>query len=134
MSGERALFDSNIIVYLSKKEIPYEFVERFEIIRISVITYMEILGYRFSNDREEDFIKELVGLFETVYINQIIAEKVINIRKTHTIKLPDAIIAATAICENLMLVTRNTEDFKKLDVPLIDPFLIIGGFNQPPCS
>ncbi len=123
MSGERALFDSNIIIYLSKKEIPNEFVDRFEIIRISIITYMEILGYPFKNACEEDFIKELLGLFETVFINQAIADKAINIRKEHSIKLPDAIIAATAPCENLKLVTRNTDDFKKLGVSLIDPFL-----------
>ena len=123
MSGERALFDSNIIIYLSKKEIPNEFVDQFETIRISVISYMEILGYCFRNAREEDFIKDLVGLFETVFINQTIADKVVKIRKDHSIKLPDEIIGATAICENLKLVTRNTDDFKELGVPMIDPFL-----------
>ena len=49
MSGEQVLFDSNVIIYLSKKEIPIEFVDHFDDIRISVITYMEILGFRFKD-------------------------------------------------------------------------------------
>ena len=123
MSGDKVLFDSNVMIYLSKREIPLEFIDQFDDIRISVITYMEILGFRFKSTREEDLIKELVGFFETVFVSQAIAGKVVEIRKAHAIKLPDAIIAATAICEDLKLVTRNTDDFKNLDVPLIDPFL-----------
>ena len=122
MSGDKVLFDSNVIIYLSKRELPLEFIDQFDDIRISVITYMEILGFRFRNAREEDLINELVGFFETVFISQAIADQVVEIRKTHAIKLPDAIIAATVICEDLKLVTRNTADFKNLGMPLIDPF------------
>ena len=76
VNGEKALFDNNVIIYLSKRELPLAFIEKFN-----------------------------------------------DIRRNHTIKLPDAIIAATADCENLTLVTRNTNDFKKLGLALIDPFL-----------
>ena len=123
MNGDAVLFDSNVIIYLSKRELPLAFVEKFNDIRISIVTYMEILGFPFKDSREENLVKEIVELFETVFINQSIAEKVIEIRRNHTIKLPDAIIADTADCENLTLVTRNTNDFKKLGLALIDPFL-----------
>ncbi|MBI9082067.1 MAG: type II toxin-antitoxin system VapC family toxin [Desulfobacterales bacterium] len=123
MNGDAVLFDSNVMIYLSKRELPLGLVEKFDDIRISVVTYMEILGFNFRNSLEESLVKELVELFETVFINQSIADKVVEIRRNHTIKLPDAIIAATADCENLKLVTRNTEDFKNLGIPLIDPFL-----------
>jgi hypothetical protein len=83
---------------------------------------MEILGFPIKNSREEGLVEELVGLFETVFINQSIADKVFEIRRSHTIKPPDAIIAATAISEGLTLVTRNTDDFKKLNITLIDSF------------
>ena len=121
MSGDRVLFDSNIIIYLSKRLLPVDFVDQFDDIRISIITYMEILGFRFNNPNEEALIKDLLDLFETVFINQEIADQVVEIRKSHSIKLPDAIIASTAICEDLTLVTRNTDDFKKLNIPLINP-------------
>ena len=60
MAGKKnALFDSNIIIYLSKREIPLSFVGQFDELFISVITYMEILGYPFSNPKEEHFINEI---------------------------------------------------------------------------
>ena len=122
MSGEKVLFDSNVIIYLSKRELSRDYIDQFDDIRISVITYMEILGFRFRSEQEENLVNELVGLFETVFISPAIADKVIEIRKNYTIKLPDAIIAATAICENLSLVTRNISDFRDIGVSLIDPF------------
>jgi predicted nucleic acid-binding protein len=122
VNGDAVLFDSNVIIYLSKRELPLAFVEQFDDIRISVVTYMEILGFRFRDPQEEGLVKELVELFEIVFVSEAIAKKVIEIRRDHTIKLPDAIIAGTAICENLKLVTRNTNDFKILGLSLIDPF------------
>ena len=122
MSGEKVLFDSNVIIYLSKRELSRDYIDQFDDIRISVITYMEILGFRFRSEQEENLVNELVGLFETVFISPAIADKVIEIRKNYTIKLPDAIIAATAICENLSLVTGNISDFRDIGVSLIDPF------------
>ncbi len=41
MIGKRALFDSNIIIYLSKKEIPYSYIDQFAEHNISVITYVD---------------------------------------------------------------------------------------------
>ena len=122
MNGSRALFDSNIIIYLSKREIPLSIVDQFDEILISVITYMEILGYNFSNSEEEVFIKDLLSVFKIIYIDQKIADIVVKIRKKKRIKLPDAIISATAISEGLYLVTRNVEDFNDIDVKLTNPF------------
>ncbi len=122
MIGKRALFDSNIIIYLSKKEIPYSYIDQFDEHNISVITYMEILGHRFRDKSEEKFIQELLELFNMLYIDREIADKVIEIRKKERIKLPDAIIAATAISNELFLITRNIDDFKKIDVSISNPF------------
>jgi len=122
MIGKRALFDSNIIIYLSKKEFPYSYIDQFDEHYISVISYMEILGHRFRDKSEEKFIQELLELFKTLYIDREIADKVIEIRKNGRIKLPDAIIAATAISNKLFLITRNIDDFKNIEVSISNPF------------
>ncbi|WP_256565294.1 PIN domain-containing protein [Dyadobacter chenhuakuii] len=49
--------------------------------------------------------------------------KAAEIRKLHNLKLPDAIIAATAMVYNLTLVTRNTKDFSNISgLTLINPY------------
>ena len=63
-----------------------------------------------------------MSVFKTIYIDQRIADIVVKIRKKKRIKLPDAIISATAISEGLCLVTRNVEDFHDIDVKLTNPF------------
>lgn len=51
------------------------------------------------------------------------ANQTILIRRQYKIKLPDAIIAATALVHNLILVTRNTSDFKNIpELQLINPW------------
>ena len=61
-------------------------------------------------------------MFNVRFIDQEIAENVIDIRKQYRIKLPDAIIAATAKTDDLCLVTRNIEDFKNIDIRILNPF------------
>ena len=122
MTGNRALFDSNIIIYLSKREISLSVVQQFDEIFISVITYMEILGHNFVDQKEEMFIRDLLSAFKMIYIDQKIADIVVKIRKEKRIKLPDAIISATAISEDLYLVTRNIDDFINIDVKILNPF------------
>lgn len=122
MNGNSALLDSNIIIYLSKNELPFTIFDDFDRLLISVISYMEVLGFKFSNNEEESFVKELIYLFEVRFVDQNVAEKVIEIRKQNRIRLPDAIIAATADVDNLCLVTRNIEDFKNINITILNPF------------
>ena len=122
MNGNSALLDSNIIIYLSKDELPFTILDEFDRLLISVISYMEVLGFKFRNNEEENFVKELIELFEVRFVDQNVAEKVIEIRKQNRIRLPDAIIAATAAVDNLCLVTRNIEDFKNINITILNPF------------
>ena len=122
MSGNSALLDSNIIIYLSKRELALSFLDQFNEHYISVITYMEVLGYKFGDEAEEAFIKKILGAFQILYIDQRIADMTIQIRKEEHIKLPDAIIAATAKVTNSNLVTRNIDDFVKAGIQITNPF------------
>ena len=76
----------------------------------------------FRNSEEENFVKEIIDLFDVRFINQEIAEIVIKYRKQYRIKLPDAIIAATAEADGCCLVTRNIGDFKNIDIRMLNPF------------
>jgi predicted nucleic acid-binding protein len=63
----------------------------------------------------------------TVYdnINQAIALRAIGIRQQHNIKLPDSIIAATALVNNQILISRNTSDFQNIEgLQLINPYAL----------
>jgi predicted nucleic acid-binding protein len=122
MNGNSALLDSNIIIYLSKRKVPLSFLDQFDTHYISVITYIEVLGYQFRDSKEEEFIRELLEVFSVLFIDQKIADMAIEIRKKRRIKLPDAIIPATAKVLDLCLVTQNIDDFKKVEIQIANPF------------
>jgi predicted nucleic acid-binding protein len=76
---------------------------------------MEVLGYRFETDFEKQTITQLCKYFPIIDLNSEIIEKVISIRQKHKIKLPDAIILATALSGDLELITANVSDFIHID-------------------
>lgn len=126
MNGNKLLLDSNILIYLSKNQLPLEdFAKPGDSFYISVITLMEVKGFQFASKKEEDFINSLCSHFETVYLDDEIVDEVILMRKKHKIKLPDAIILASALVNEYILVTHNIEDFKIFSnrVSLVDPLV-----------
>lgn len=91
----------------------------------STINKMEVLGFNFSNPSDsvpfEDFFKTVIIL----PLSDKIEAKTIEIRRQMKIKLPDAIIAATALVHNLTLISRNLKDFNRIpNLIVIDPFAI----------
>jgi len=125
--GKRYLADSNAIIDFFKESLPVSGIEFMSAIEplISIITFIEL----FANvNASEEEIKELQNFCSaaTVYnINIEIAAVTIELRKKYKIKLPDALIAATALHYNLVLITRDVFDFKKIDgLQIITPHLI----------
>jgi len=108
MSGNKVLVDSNIIIYLSNGlfEISNLFKKYNEVL-ISRITHIEVLGYEFKSEEDEDIVLQLVKHFPILEINAEVGVQTIKIRKQKKIKLPDAIICATALVNNFELVTAN---------------------------
>ena len=102
------ILDSNTIIYLSKELVKIDdiFTDN-EKYAVSIITYMEVLGYEFTSRNEEDFVRKLFDILEIIYIDQKIAENVIKIKKVHKVKLPDAIICATCIEHNATLYSND---------------------------
>ena len=102
------LLDTNIIIYLSKRELSvHDVFFKEDEYAISIITYMEVLGFEFQNVDEERFIKKFLSFFSILSIDQTIADQMIKLRKKYKIKLPDAIICATAIVNDAILITND---------------------------
>jgi predicted nucleic acid-binding protein len=86
---------------------------------VSFITFIEFLGYKDATQETEEFI----ALANVLEINKEIIQICINLRKSKVIKLPDSIIAATALVSNLTLTTRNLSDFKNIPgLKIINPW------------
>ena len=124
MSGSNWLLDTNTIIYIAKKELDLSsFVKENDTLFVSSISYMECLGYNFITKKEEQITTQLCDSFEHILVKEEIIKQTIKIRKLHKIKLPDAIIASTAITHKLTLVSHNTKDFLNIDgLKLIDSY------------
>lgn len=120
---KRILLDSNILIQLVNGEIPANkiFFEDCDY-SVSIITFMEVMGYSFKNEKDENTFKKLFNKFTIHFIDFPVAEQVIKIRKIKKIKLPDAIIAATSIVYDSELMTRNESDFTSIEgIRIINP-------------
>ncbi|MEL6943154.1 MAG: type II toxin-antitoxin system VapC family toxin [Bacteroidota bacterium] len=118
MSGIKALLDTNTIIFASQKKIDAEkLLERYDHFYVSIISYMEAYGYNFEDEEEKELIDALFNNLELVEINKEIAEQVIVYRKNKVkkIKLPDAILLATAKYLSADLITDDWDDFKGID-------------------
>ncbi|WP_168036719.1 PIN domain-containing protein [Neolewinella antarctica] len=69
--------------------------------------------------RKVSYVKELTCL----ELDDYVKEKAIEIHRHYNIKLPDAVIAATAIVSDLTLISRNDKDFLQItDLRYVNPF------------
>lgn len=120
----KALFDTNILIdYLNGVEAARQELRLHRDRLVSVITWMEILAGAKSAE-EEEVIEMFLREFTLVDITRRTAREAVSLRRSHRLRLPDAIIWASARTESALLVTRNTKDF-----PTNEP-----GVRVPPYS
>lgn len=118
MNGSKIVLDTNVIIFASKQMIDVDaFLNTFDEFFVSIITFMEVYSYEFSNENEKKLIDALFEGIEVIDVNRNIAEMAIEIRKNKQkrIKLPDAIILATAKFLELPLLTDDWDDFQNVD-------------------
>jgi len=119
------LFDSNILID-HLRDVPGATRELYryrpEEKSISLITWIEVMAG--ATAETEEGTRELLDEFLVFSISEKIAERSAVIRRERRVKLPDAIIWATAEEHGRMLVTRNTRDYPADDPGIRIPYLI----------
>jgi hypothetical protein len=121
------LLDTNILIYhVAGDRAATKFVNEAisnRSFRLSILSVIEFLGWYGHSDEGFTKCKELIGLATIFPVSEEVADKAIELRRQKRIKLADAIIASTALINNLSLATRNTRDFQGINsLVLINPF------------
>ena len=121
MVGTKVLFDTNILIdHLSGIDRAGAELRQYQDRAISIITWMEVMAG--SNSEDESRIRAFLTAFRCLPITPDVAERTFLVRKQHKLKLPDAIILATAEAADRLLITRNTRDFPAGDPGVRIPY------------
>ena len=112
MSGLKFLLDTNIIIGLLKQHptvVEYVFAWQPELnaCAYSAITRMELLGFTGITEDEVNGVQRLLNAMRYLPLDFAVEDAAIQIRRSVRIKLPDAVIAATAKVHGLQLLTLD---------------------------
>ena len=106
----RLLLDTNVLIDVLKGETTArDWLEEQQQPAVSVITWIEVLvGCRTA---ESQTVEAWLDSFERLSLDRDVARESVQARRLHGLKVPEAIILATARCHGLALATRNSKDF-----------------------
>lgn len=129
--GVKYLWDTNTAIYYLQQQFPPK-AEKFideslsnSGVAISAITEIELLCWRTTSKKDIQVLQSFIDDSLVFELDKDIKLKTVNIRKKHKIKLPDAIIAATALVHDLTLLTNNVRDFKTIpELTFLNPLEI----------
>ena len=119
--GIKYLWDTNTVIYYLQQLFPQSaetFIDnllREERPIISAITEIELLCWKAATEKDLEVLNDFITECLVIELEQPIKIKTAEIRKANRIKLPDAIIAATALVYGLTIISRNIDDFKNID-------------------
>jgi predicted nucleic acid-binding protein len=118
MSGNKVVLGSNVIILASKGRIDTDkLLADYDEFYVSIVTYMEVYAYEFDDADEKTLIDDLFTNLGIVEINRLVADRAIIYRKNKTkkVKLPDAVILATAKILDADLLSDDWDDFQGID-------------------
>jgi predicted nucleic acid-binding protein len=122
---QRYLIDTNVIIDNFGNKLPEKAKSLLYSIdlTVSAVTKIEVLGWKNASKTQLQPLYEFMEIANILPINEAVIEKTITIRQTKKIALGDAIIAATALVYGLVIISRNTADFKNIQgLKVIDPY------------
>lgn len=113
MNGIDLFVDTNILVNLAegKKEVD-QYLEGNNLF-VSVISEIELLGWHKITNQQKNFFQRLLNECTLIGLINPVKELAIELKQKHRIKLPDSVIAASAIHLEIPLLTQD-RDFEKI--------------------
>lgn len=124
MNGTDFIADTNALIYFldgNSCMLPYATKK----LGFSIISEMELLSFSEITQEEEAGVKTLLSDCGKFHLTEEIKDKTIEIRRKYKTKLPDAIVAATAIVNNIPLISadKGFRQIVELNLTLIEPIL-----------
>ena len=118
--GVTGLLDTNVALYLlgGRLAVPLPEGEY----GVSVITEMELLSWPSLTQEEEIRVNAFLSTVTLCDLTPGIRTRAVRLRRDERLKLPDAIILATARVHGLLLVTRNHRDFRRCEPDIRIPY------------
>jgi predicted nucleic acid-binding protein len=114
--GKKYLIDTNIVVFYLDNKLPKKIIDIIEDSKpsISVITRMELLSWGKATKVQSEIISKFIDASSIYTLEESVILKAIEIRRNKSMNLPDAIIAATSIVKDMVLITNDGKAFKSL--------------------
>lgn len=100
--------DTNILIgYFAGHAGIMPVLERFEALKVPALAYAEFMVGLKDAPQRQAAIKIIDTLFEIVHTNTTICQKAAELRRETRLKMPDALIYATAHTSGGTLITRD---------------------------
>lgn len=118
--GKAYLIDTSAVSRYMREELPSWAMDLMASVleqasTISIVTRIELLVYEPHDEKEADAFRMFLMESNTLNLNESVVQQTVRIRRQHRgVKLPDAIIAATAVANDLILLSTNDKDFGKI--------------------
>jgi tRNA(fMet)-specific endonuclease VapC len=113
MSGERYLLDTNAVVALLRGDQLFERrLQNAEWVGISVLSEIEFLAFPNISPQDRQALRQFADMVEVIGLDHssgTLIDRVVSLRQQYKLKLPDAIIAATALEAGATLVTEDAQ-------------------------
>ena len=119
----KALIDTNVLIdFLNGAPQARRELDLYEDAAISIVSWMEVMAG--GSEADSPPLRAFLAHFEVVDLDQHVAERAVTLRRAHRVKLPDAIIWASAQSQGRLLVTRDVKDFPPDDPGVRVPYVL----------